>query len=77
MPNSIPQYVKLENRLVLLSWLNRLLGYENNRKLLEDAKPAAEGFDATGKSFLHHHLIGRGSEVKIPVEDLERYDENI
>ncbi|HHT45749.1 MAG TPA: DEAD/DEAH box helicase family protein, partial [Firmicutes bacterium] len=36
-----------------------------------------EGFDAAGRSFLYHHLIGRGSKVKIQAEDLERYDENI
>ena len=77
MPNGIQQYVKLENRLVLLAWLNSLLGYESNRKLLEDTKSVAEGFGADGRSFLYHHLIARGSQVKIPAEDLARYDENI
>ena len=75
--NGIQQYVKLENRLVLLAWLNSLLGYESNRKLLEDAKTVAEGFGADGRSFLYHHLIARGSQVKIPPDDLARYDENI
>ncbi len=32
--NGIQQYVKLENRLVLLAWLNSLFGYERNRELL-------------------------------------------
>jgi len=66
MPNGIQQYVKLENRLVLLAWLNSLLGYRSNRELLEDAKTVAEGFGADGRSFLYHHLIARGDQVKIP-----------
>jgi len=75
--NGIQQYVKLENRLVLLAWLNHLLGYSSNRALLEDCKGVAEGFGADGHSFLYHHLFARGSQVKIPAADLERYDENI
>jgi hypothetical protein len=77
MPNGIQQYTKLENRLVLLAWLNSLLGYESNRKLLEDTKTVGEGFGADGTSYLYHHLIARGSQVKIPKDDLARYDENI
>jgi len=38
MSNGSTQYQKLENRLLLLSWLNSLLGYEKNRELLEDMK---------------------------------------
>jgi hypothetical protein len=71
------QYLKLEQRLVLLSWLNDLLGYASNRDLLADTKGAAEGFDASGQSFIYHHLIGRGSQVRIPADDLARYDDNI
>jgi len=71
------QYVKLENRLVLLAWLNSLLGYESNRALLEDTQRTEEGFGADGRSYLYHHLIARGSQVKIPGNDLARYDENI
>jgi hypothetical protein len=67
----------LENRLLLLAWLNSLLGYKSNKEMLEDTKSADEGFNAAGRSFLYHHLIGRGSKVKIQAEDLERYDENI
>jgi len=76
-PDGLQQYVKLENRLVLLAWLNSLFGYKRNKHLLADTKGAAEGFDALGRSFSHHHLIGRGSEVKIPILDLECYDDNI
>jgi len=75
--NDLQQYVKLENRLVLLAWINSLLGYKKNRELLSDTKSAAEGFDASGRSFLYHHLLGRGSEVKITSTDLECYDANI
>ena len=75
--NGLQQYVKLEGRLVLLAWLNHLLGYERNRELLGDTKNTAEGFDAAGHSFLYHHLIGRGSQVKIAEGDLARYDENV
>lgn len=74
---SLDQYVKLENRLVLLAWINSLLGYKHNKDLLGDIKGADEGFDASGRSFLYYHLIGRGSQVIIPSADLERYDENI
>ncbi|MEW5878659.1 MAG: DEAD/DEAH box helicase family protein [Acidobacteriota bacterium] len=77
MPDGIQQYVKLENRLVLLAWLNSLFGYESNRAMLEDCKQVAEGFGADGRSFLYHHLIARGSKVEIPAEDLALYDENI
>lgn len=77
MPDGIQQYIKLENRLVLLAWLNSLLGYKRNNDLLADTKGSSEGFDASGRSFLYHHLIGRGSQVKITSEDLEHYDDNI
>ncbi len=68
---------KLENRLVLLAWLNHLLGYEKNRDLLADCKEVEEGYRSDGHSHLYHHLLARGSKVKIPEEDLARYDENI
>jgi hypothetical protein len=71
------QYVKLEERLVLLAWLNDRLGYASNRDLLADMKGADEGFDASGRSFVYHQLIARGSRLKIPSTDLARYDENI
>ena len=76
-PNGLQQYTKLENRLVLLAWLNSLLGYGSNRELLEDTKTVAEGFAADGHSFMYHHLIARGSHVQIPPDDLARFDENI
>lgn len=75
--SGIQQYVKLENRLVLLAWLNSLFGYRSNRKLLEDCKAVCEGFGADGRSHLYHHLVARGDRVQIPSDDLERYDTNI
>jgi len=71
------QYVKLEQRLVLLAWLNGHFGYEHNRDLLADLKEAAEGFDASGRSYVYHRLEARGDKVKISLADLARYDDNI
>src|SRR5215510_4508640 len=75
--NGFSNYVKLEERLVLLAWLNGLFGYQHNRVLLADMKEAAEGFDASGRSFIYHRLMSRGEKVNIPPADLVRYDDNI
>jgi hypothetical protein len=75
--DGVQQYVKLEQRLVLLAWLNSLFGYKTNRELLEDVKGVAEGYGADGHSYVCYHLLARGDAVKIPRTDLERYDENI
>lgn len=75
--NGIQQYVKLEQRLVLLAWLNGQFGYGNNRDLLADMKEAAEGFDASGRAYIYHRLEARGDKIKIPLADLARYDDNI
>jgi len=71
------EYVKLEKRLVLLAWLNSLFGYRNNQELLADVKRADEGFDPYGRSFIFHHMVGRGDQMRIPLPDLGRYDDNI
>lgn len=73
----IQQYIKLEERLTLLAWLNDLLGYQRNRDLLREMKEPAEGFDASHRSFVFHQLAGRGDKVKISLTDLSRYDDNI
>jgi len=70
-------FQKLEQRLVLLAWLNDLFGFQSNRDLLRDCKEAAEGFDSSGRSYIYHRLEARGSKVKIPLADLARYDDNI
>ncbi len=36
--NGATQYIKLEQRLVLLAWLNWHFGYDNNRDLLANMK---------------------------------------
>ena len=36
--NGSTQYVKLEQRLVLLAWLNSLFGYKSNHDLLTGMK---------------------------------------
>ena len=77
MATGIQRYRKLEHRLVLLAWLNHLLGYQSNREMLADMKEVAEGFASDGHSHLYHHLLARGSKVKIPEQDLARYDDNI
>ena len=71
------EYVKLEKRLVLLAWLNSLFGYKNNQELLSDTKQVAEGFDPYGRSFIYHHLVGRGDKLLIPLPILGCYDDNI
>jgi hypothetical protein len=71
------QYVKLEERLALLAWLNDRFGYRSNREMLADMKEADEGFDASRRSFIYHRLIARGSKLQIPPADLACYDENI
>ena len=70
-------HVALEQRLVLLAWLNDLFGYRSNREMLGDLRDTAEGFDATGRGHLWHHLAARGDQVKVPRTDLARYDENV
>jgi hypothetical protein len=77
MAKGIQQYTKLENRLVLLSWLNSLFGYANNKELLKDCKDVADGFASDGLSYMYHHLLSRGNEVKIPDAKLTEYDKNI
>ncbi len=75
--SGIQHYVKLEERLVLLAWLNGLLGYRRNRDLIADIKGVAEGFDASGRSFIYHHIVARGDKAKIPTAQLAQYDDNI
>ena len=54
-----PQYVKLEQRLALLAWLNYQFGYNSNRELLWHVKQADEGYDAEGRSFVSGCYIAR------------------
>ena len=72
-----PHYLKLEQQLVLLAWLYHQFGYKNNRELLQDIRGAGEGFSSDGYSLVFRRLTSRGSQVRIPLEDLARYDSNI
>ena len=71
------QHTSLDQYLILLAWLNRQFGYEQNRDLLVDMQKTDEGFDADGRSFIYHRLISRGDAINIPPFVLARYDENI
>jgi len=69
-------YIKLEQRLVLLACL-MAFWIRTQRDLLADLKEAAEGFDASGRSYVYYRLEARGEKVTIPQADLSRYDDNI
>ena len=70
-------YIRLERQLALLNWLHRQLGYPDTRTLLEDIKPAAEGFDPDGRSYVYARLVARSDLPEGMRNDLERYDDNI
>lgn len=75
---STNDYAKLERHLVLLSWLNERLGYNNNRELLADIKQADEGFNADGQSYINTRLTSRAARLQeVSEDDLERYDNNL
>ena len=71
------QYIKLEQRLILLAWLNNQFGYKNNQELLQDIRESDEGFDAEGRTHVYRRLMSRGGRVHISPDDLERYDDNL
>ena len=70
-------YERLERQLVLLAWLNSLLGYSQNRDLLKSLNDEEEGFDASGRSYICQRLGSRGKRLKISESDLIRYDNSI
>ncbi len=74
--NSVHSYSQLGQRLTLLSWLHDLLGYVDTKKLLDDIKPALEGFDPDGRSYVYGRLSSRDG-MKVSTADLRRYDGNI
>jgi hypothetical protein len=67
----------LERRLALHAWVNDLFGYGSTREILGDLEGASEGFDSEGRSYVFHHLYSRSDKLKVRIEDLERYDDNI
>lgn len=70
-------YIKLEQRLVLVDWACQKLGYESNKAMLQSLRDVDEGFDGKGSSYLVQVIAARGSKCKVSREDLDRYDANI
>lgn len=70
-------YSRLENRLVLVAWLNSLFGYEINRDMLKDLSDVGEGVDSTGHSHVISRLLSRGEKCALREAELARYDRNI
>ena len=75
MPNS--DYKRLEERLILVAWLNSLFGYEHNRDMLKDLADVGEGVDSTGRSHVVRRLLSRGEKCRLPETELVRYDQHI
>jgi hypothetical protein len=61
---------RLEQRLVLHSWINGLLGYGSTGELLSDFKDADEGFDGEGRSYVLRSVMTRESWQKVSPADL-------
>ena len=74
--NGSHSYERLEQRLTLLSWLHDLLGYTDTKQLLDDIRPAKEGFDGNGRSHIYPRLASRDG-LRIPATNLAQYDDNI
>ena len=70
-------YIRLENRLVLVAWLNSLFGYAHNRDMLKDLVDVGEGVDSTGRSHVVSRLLSRGDKCGLAETALVRYDRNI
>ncbi len=71
------EYFRLENRLVLVAWLNSLFGYEHNRDMLKDLAGVGEGVDSTGRSHVIIRLLSRGDKCTLREAELARHDRNI
>ena len=74
--NASRSYAQLEQRMTLLSWLHGLLRFSDTGDLLEYVKPADEGFDGDGRSYVNKLLASRAN-LGVSRADLERYDDNI
>lgn len=59
------------------AWINDLLGYGSTREALGDLEGVDEGFDGERRSGVLRHLDSRSGKLKLPLADLERYDENV
>ena len=61
---------------MLLAWLNEQFGFLTNEDALAEAKEAAEGFNAEGRSHLSVRLETREA-MRIAPATLTRYDDNL
>lgn len=77
MSDNLQRYHKLERRLVLLAWLNRHFGFEDNEDFLKSLAEADNGFDDAGMAFVTARLLSRGSKCRLSRDTLARYDANI
>lgn len=75
MPSA--EYIRLEDRLTLLGWLNRQFGYARNQDLLKELADVGEGWDASGRSHVTGRLLSTGDRCRIAEADLARYDANV
>ncbi len=77
MTAKAPDARRLESRLVLHGWMNRMLGYASTKELLEDLEDVDEGFDGEGRSGVCRRLLSREGRMRMRRSTLEGYDENI
>lgn len=70
-------FARLEQQLILLSWLNTQFGYESNSELLEDLGEEREGFNSSGQSYVAVSIQSRREGLQVHPDDLLRYDRNI
>ena len=77
-PPAARGYARLEQRMALLAWLHRQLGYEKTADLLAAVKPTDEGFNPDGRSHIYALLASRAGQLQgVTTDDLQRYDGNI
>lgn len=69
-------YQKLEQRLLLVSWLAETFGYPSNGEMLADCAKAAEGYGADGRSHMVSRLLSGGS-LRIAPDLLIEHDANV
>ncbi|MEI6674870.1 MAG: DEAD/DEAH box helicase family protein [Verrucomicrobiota bacterium] len=69
-------YQKLEQRLLLVSWLADTFGYPSNGEMLADCVKAAEGYAADGRSHLVSRLLSGGA-LRIDPDLLIEHDANV
>jgi len=69
-------YQKLEQRLVLVSWLAERFGYPSNAEMLADCAKAGEGYASDGRSHLVSRLLSNRT-LAIDPELLCEHDERV